>query len=115
MSKVITSPVKKWAGTVTLADPLTLPQAEAIEAYFRHEIDPALIDKNGRLSFLEMDKPKMPVLFACVEKWQLADIPEDVNEQTFPHSPSKARHELVDWLYEEIVKIYLGESEIPNE
>ena len=32
MSKVITSPIEKWSGSVTIADPLTIPQAQAIEA-----------------------------------------------------------------------------------
>ena len=31
MSKTITSPIARWQGTVTLSDPLTLPQAERIE------------------------------------------------------------------------------------
>ncbi len=35
MSKVITSPVQRWAGTVTIADPLTLPQAAVIEDAIR--------------------------------------------------------------------------------
>lgn len=81
----------------------------------RHKIDPTVIDENGRVSYLELDKPKMPVIFTCVEKWNLANFPEDVNDQTFPHSPTGTRHKLVDWLYEEINKVYLEESEIPNE
>ena len=39
MSKVITSPVKRWPGSVTLADPLTFPQYAA----WRNALDEVLL------------------------------------------------------------------------
>ena len=112
MSKVITSPIKRWAGSVTLSDPLTLPQVELFEAGL--EI-PASVSEDGRVYFTVLDKPQLPAILACVEKWELANLPDPVTLETFPMSPRKASHELIAWLFGEIRKIYLGELDIPNE
>lgn len=112
MSKTIISPSKKWAGSVTLADPLTLPQAEAFEAGLELPKD---IPADGLIFNTVTDKLKLPAILACVEKWELADFPADVNMGTFPFSPRGKSSELINWLYGEIFLIYKGESEIPNE
>lgn len=112
MSKVITSPSKRWAGTVTISDPLTLPQVELIEAGLEL---PAGTDGDGRVFFTVLDKPHLPAILACVEKWGLSNLPEAVAADNFPMSPRKASHELIAWLFNEIYKVYMGELEIPNE
>jgi len=112
MSKTITSPIARWQGTVTLSEPLTLPQAEAIEQGLEPPKD---IPADGLIFNTVNDKRVMPAIFACVEKWELKDFPVEVNADNFPFSPRGESHKLIDWLFGEIFKIYTGESEVPNE
>ena len=113
MSKVITSPVQRWAGTVTIADPLTLPQAAVIEdAISGYE------PTEGNVKIISLrvnDEKQLPAILACVEKWELAKFPESVTLENFPASPRAASHNLVSWIFQEIIKVYFGEAEIPNE
>lgn len=112
MSRVITSPIPRWAGTVTLRDPLYLPQAELIDEVYLTYLS---FEKGKQISFAMLDKPKLPAIIACVEKWELADFPEVVTAGNFPMSPKADRRALIDWLWSEIEKIYNGETTIPNE
>jgi hypothetical protein len=112
VSKVIQSPIKRWAGTVTIADPLTLPQVELFEAGLEL---PADADKDGRVFLTVLDKPQIPAILACVEKWELSNFPETVTADNFPGTPRKASHDLIAWLFGEIRKVYLGELDNPNE
>jgi hypothetical protein len=145
MSKVIISPIARWAGTVTIADPLTLPQAELIQDGFERDEPVELIKARKdyfdcakelgqeheqtvklRLALLELaertrpfhtvaDKRQLPAIFACVEKWELANMPEKLTIDNFPASPRGDSHRLIEWLFEEICKVFNGEKEIPNE
>lgn len=111
MSKVIQSPVKRFQGSVTIADPLTLPQAQLIEAAMR----PPESDNDGRIWLTVFDIGKLPAIFGCVEKWELENIPENVTAETFPASPRGDTHKLIDWIFREVLAVYLGEAEVPNE
>lgn len=111
MSKVITSQIKRYQGSVTIADPLTLPQAQLIEAGMR----PTEGEEGERIWLSTIDEKKLPAVLACVEKWELTNIPEGVTLQTFPASPRSASHKLIDWIFNEIFAVYIGESEVPNE
>lgn len=108
MSKVITSPIPRWAGTVTLADPLTLPQAEAFQDSFE------LPEDNGKPQkyLLELDKLRVPCILACVEKWDLENFA--LIDGSLPFSPRLDSHKLIAWIHGEIRSIYLGELDIPN-
>ena len=110
MTKIITSPSTRFFGTVYIAEPLTCAQAEAIEAAMEINIQP-----DEKIWYTVLDKKKLPAIFACVEKWELSNLPENITSETFPFSPRKDTHQLIDWLYDEIRKVYLGELEIPNE
>lgn len=112
MSKTITSPIARWQGTVTLSEPLTLPQAEAIEQGLEMPKD---FPTEGLVFNTVGDKLRLPAVFACVEKWELKDFPADVNIGNFPFSPRGDSHKLIDWLFSELFKIYTGDQEIPNE
>jgi hypothetical protein len=111
MSKVITSPVKRFPGTVTLYEPLLLPQAEAIGDARRSFAD---FKAGDTVSYLELDKRYLSAVFACVEKWELQNIPTSPTAETLPMSPQSARHKLIEWLWGEITAIYDEEDEIPN-
>ncbi len=127
MSKVITLPNKfeiedeegkpnrfiknPWVGSVALADPMTLPQAEAID-----EVRTIILgyDKEKRLTFTSLDKPHLSAILACVEKWDIPNLPTPTLDN-FPMSPLRARHEFIDFIWKEVQDIYYTEEEIPNE
>ncbi len=145
MSKVIVSPIARWSGTVTIADPLTLPQAELIQDGFEKDepfelikarkdyfdcvkeygkddersikLGLALIEisEKNRPFHTVADKRQLPAIFACVEKWELANMPENLSIDNFPASPRGDSHRLIEWLFNEICKVFNGEKEIPNE
>lgn len=110
MSKTITSNIKHFTGSVVIADPLTIPQARMIEQGMK---DPE--QENGRVWLSLIDEKKLPAVFACVEKWELENIPDGVTLETFPASPRAASHKIVDFIFGEIFKVYIGESEVPKE
>lgn len=111
MSKVIISPIERFKGSVTIADPLTIPQAQAVEI----GIDKPEMDAEGRAFFSAFDNLQLPGILACVEKWELDNMPDKVTIDNFPASPRKETHDLISWLYKSIFSVYLGEIEIPNE
>ena len=106
MSKVVTSPVKKWPGTVTLADPLSFPQAlafeDAIDAVRALE-DPSTQRVNYTL---------LPAVLMCVEKWELEGLgnPPD----PFPATPAQASAQLLAWLVGEVSALFREAEDVPN-
>ncbi len=107
MSKIITSPVPRWVGTVTLCDPLSEPQCVAIER--------ALADVEARSKAdppptrSELDAILAPAVLQCIEKIDLKDWPG-----YFPGSPKVSSAKLLGWLVEEILKLYQEADEVPN-
>lgn len=72
--------------------------------------------KEGEKIYLTiLDKPKLPAILACVETWGLQGFPERVTMESFPGSPRKESHDLIDWLWLEILNVYTGVLEVPNE
>ena len=112
MSREIVSPSKRWPGKVTVADPMTLPQAEAFEAGLSLPDDAK--EKGGNVFLSVVDKTQLPTILACVEKWELGNFPESPSLETWPFSPRRESHQLIAWLFDEIRKVYLGELEVPN-
>ena len=110
MSKIITSPISRWAGTVTLADPLTLPQAQAIEKAMDQKIE----EGEKRLIITLIDEYRQPAILTCVEKWDLQNFTLTANG-TLPASPRGDSHKLCEWIFSELAEIYFGEALIPNE
>lgn len=118
MSKLVQSKIEQYQGSVTLADPLTISQARIIEAGMRPpEDDEYFVNSKGdKVYYYTVDDEKqIPAILACVEKWELENLPNPVTLDNFPASPRKATHQLIDWLFGEIKKIYIGELQIPNE
>ena len=115
MSKIITSPVDKFPGTVTLSDPLTYPQFLAVQdAVFgiqalRDEPDGKTLTQE-RINFMYL-----PGLIGCIEEWRLENFPENVTVDTFPSTPGAASGELITWLLSEIIALYSEAEEVPNE
>jgi len=106
MSKTITSPVKKWPGTVTLSDPLSFPQAIA----FEDTIDAvkALEDPSQQ----RVNYTLLPAVLACVEKWELEGLGDPPNP--FPATPLVASALLLAWLVREVSRLFNEAEEVPN-
>ena len=101
----------KWEGSVEIADPLNIAQAQFVNDSLQ------LPEKNedGTYYTIALDTKKLPAIFACVTAWNIKDFPEKVTADNFPATPRKASHALIDLIFAEIVKIYVGETEVPNE
>lgn len=111
MSKVIKSPLQRWAGEVTISDPLTLSQAHLIEDGLTQPQG----GEDGRIWFTVIDDKQLPAILGCVEKWSLSNFPENPTLENFPASPRGDSHKLIDWLFSEIRNVYFGEAQVPNE
>lgn len=101
MSQVITSPVKRFPGSVTIAQPLTFPQFKAWTRALTgaQEISRA----NGLQS--DYDAALLPGLLACVENWGLENVPAAPTVESFPATPRQASQKLVAWLVHEIATV----------
>ena len=112
MSKIITSPVDRWPGTVTLSDPLTFPQALAVE----DALDAAK-ELGEEASQRRQNYTVLPGLIGCVEEWNIEgdDWPDNVTADTFPSTPAKPNAEIIGWLIDEIISLYYEAEPDPNE
>jgi len=109
MSRIITSPVPKWPGTVTLSDPLSFPQALA----FQDALEEAR-KLGDNASAQQANYLLLPGVIACVEKWELDGI-ENPTPDTFPATPAMSSAKLVGWLVGEISQLYQEANEVPLE
>jgi len=115
MSRTININLSAWRGTVEIFDRLHLSQVELVEEALLDEGEQVKnIPESGRIRFTQLDKPKLPALLACVEKWNLSDFPDSVTVDTFPMTPRKAAHELIETIFDEIRKVFNGELQVPN-
>ena len=124
MPKTVDCNIKPFIGKVVFFEPLTMPMVMAI--------DDALLTRKDFFEQKELDgkvgyflKPQtawsapdheaLKGILPCVEKWDLSGFPKDVTLETFPGSPRQASKDLIGFLLGEVLKIYNGELEIPNE
>ena len=124
--KQVNSPSTRWAGHVILHDPLNLDMVFAIEeAQDRAtELEPSKFLQKivgdagvtvGTTWSSKSDALLIPVFIKCVSEWHLENFPTPPTLENFPASPRKDVRILIDWLWDEINKIYVGEIDIPNE
>lgn len=110
MSKIITSPVKRFPGTIKLQDPLYYPQAMAM----RNAIEAAR-ELGDNAQIIDYNHAMMPGVFACVEEWNITGVDKHPTPDTFPVTPSKSAGELTAWLISSVVGLYQeAEDEIPK-
>lgn len=107
MSKIITSPVKRWAGTVKISDPLTFPQVFA----FQDAIEAA---KRAESSVMASNAAWLPGILACVEAWELENFPRNPTPETFPATPPGSSARLIAWLIGEIGGLFQESDPDPN-
>ena len=109
MSKTVKSPVKKFPGTVRISEPLTYPQCFKIEdALAAHnELDSKATARKRHYTLL-------PGIMACVEEWNIEGLPDDLQLDNFPATPTNDIDGLIAWILEEITAVYKGDED-PNE
>ncbi len=100
MGRVITSPVKRWPGTVTLAEPLNVMQFIAWKDALKGAPDLA-VDYDRYCAAL------LPGVCACVEKWGLEGLGQ-LSPETFPYTPRAEADELLAWLVRDIRRVVAG-------
>lgn len=108
MSKVITSPIERFSGTVVLSDPLTYPQVFAFEdalGAVRELGDEA----TARRTYYAI----LPGILACVEEWHLEGVPAKPTRDTFPASPGDSAARLLAWLLNEVTALNDEAKNVP--
>lgn len=110
------SPVKRFSGHVVLPDYLNIRQVRLFQDAFFGDPNEATAqaDDNRKVYLSVNDEKVLPVLLQIVLEWRLKGVPEQPTVETFPGTPPKASHEVIDWLTREVLKLYQGETEIPN-
>jgi hypothetical protein len=118
MSQVKESPVKRFAGSVTIPDYLNLPQLmtwrEAFAKAQAMRKDAEGNDISEKLSLIEFYHALLPGILACVEKWDIPLLVQPVTVDNFPASPVKSACDLVSWLIKIINPLLEEADDIPN-
>jgi hypothetical protein len=100
MSRVITSPVKRWPGTITLSDPLTYEQVfawqDAIEAGKKAG------EEYGN-SLLRIVAVMRPGILACIERH---DLGGGFSLDRWPATPAGSANQLAAWVIGEITRLF---------
>jgi len=107
VSKVITSPVKKWPGMVVISDPLSYPQL----LRFRE----ALGAVGGNDDWMAVNYAVLPGITACIEEYHLQGFPEQPSAENWPATPPVSSARLVAWLIGEINALMAEAEPDPNE
>ena len=116
MSRVITSPVKRWPGTVTLADPLTFPQYIAwMDAVEAAQGDKETLTVSDAAFLPRVTAAILPGICACIEAHDLKGLPPILVVETFPATPRIASGRLIAWLIGEINLLMQEAEDLPNE
>lgn len=103
--KTITSPVKRFPGTVTLPDYLNVPQATAWE---KAQAAAEAIDREASTN-AEYIAAWVGGITAVVQVWNLDGFTAD----PFQTTPRLAVIELMAWLIREITRLYVDDDD-PN-
>jgi hypothetical protein len=112
MSRVIQSPIAKFPGKIILSDPITLPQAIAVEDAI--QAGKNLLDEQNDLSIRKYNAAILPGILKCVEKIEIAGL-ENVTAETWPATPPMSAAKLTAWLIDEVIKALTQETDVPNE
>jgi hypothetical protein len=117
MSKVITSPVKKWPGTVTLSDPMNYPQFFAVQDAMAegNRLAQEAREAGKEISEQRYSHTILGGVLQCIEAHDLKGLPEVLTLDNFPSSPAASSLRLIAWLINEVTEIYTSEDESPNE
>lgn len=108
MTRVISSPTKRFPGTITLPDFLTIPQARAWEECL--DGARALRDRGISYTSVEYIAVWEPGLREVVQAWDVEGFSHDPLQTT----PRGAVLDLIVMVVNEITGMYQGEVDDPN-
>jgi hypothetical protein len=115
MSRKIEINTKTFKGSVTIADPITIPMALLIDEAMGPPPEKKEQDGNTKKVWLTpIDVRILPAVLACVEKWEVSGIPENVTEDTYPASPRADSHSVLMDIFNELMRVYFGDLNVPN-
>ena len=107
MSKIITSPVTRFHGTVTLPDAMDWGQYIAWEKALAMAIKER---ESEAPTVAGIQHAWLPGIKAVVETWNI----DGITEGNIPPKPRQAVSELVSWLVGEISALYEDAETVPN-
>jgi hypothetical protein len=105
MGKIAQSPIKRFPGSITIPDFLTVPQAQAWEECLRKSGEERA--KIGQVEYIAL---WIPGVTAVVEEWNIEKFSHDPF-QTTPRGPVI---ELISWIIGLMTELYYEAEEIPN-
>lgn len=110
------SPNKRFTGYIVLPDFWNIQQLRAFESALPKTRNDSPPDDTKRIIWKgENIEQRLPALIACVSEWHIAGVPEKPTLETFPVTPIADAGALVDWIFELLQDIWLGETVVPNE
>lgn len=101
---------EKHTGHVILPDFLNILQVRK----FEDAIGSPTEDDGGRVWVSVPDSKRLPVILEIVQEWHIKGVPDKPTIETFPMTPIKDAHQLVDELFMAIWSIWAGEQ-VPND
>ncbi len=107
MSKILTSPVEEYAGTVTIPDRLTAPQ------YMEYKKTSKEIGESNREELDELAMAALPGILALVETWNITGI-EKPSLETFPMTPIVPCIRFLLFVWGEINALVMPALDAPN-
>jgi hypothetical protein len=111
MGKIISSPVPKWPGTVTLPDWLTLQQEAAWEEVCEGLEGEKFLDLAAKAKSALLF---VKVLIGIVERWDLGgDFPCPPTLDTWPATPKISSALLMAWLIGEVSAMHEEATTVP--
>jgi hypothetical protein len=109
MSKTITSPVKRFSGTIVLPDYLTFPQFIAWRNGLKGVASERTVSQVAQSE--DESLALLPAIYAIVSEWHLQGIPTDPAQ--FPATPRLAVYRLMVWLIGEVTALVGAEDDDP--
>jgi hypothetical protein len=117
MGKIITSPVARWAGTITLKAYLNYAERIRYEdaRQAAQDLEKPIEGKPGfvNIPVAKYNATYLPGLFAAIERCDIPALP-DLSAETFPATPNAAAAELFDWLRGEVASLLAGDLDDPK-
>lgn len=90
---VLTSPVKKWPGTVTVPEALTFEQYHAWTLAIRQ-----VRELGETPPIAEVDACFVPAILAVVREWDIPALADFVAAGNLPAAPRQSSNKLIGWL-----------------
>lgn len=103
--RIITSPVKRFPGTVVMPDALTFPQFIAWHK---------AINTSRPMGGAEGAHEIVKGLLVIVQEWHIENLPDPLTAENFPSTPTSSVSKLLAWLRDDVDNMLDEADEAPN-